>query len=877
MRRITRLLVLAPAVTLASFVSSVHAEPPPAAQPPTPSSEADAVTRSEGLKPPVLIEFAEAPYPPDAFAQKTTGSVVLELDIDADGRVLAANVKTEAGHGFDEAAQEAALRFRFSPAVRDGVAIPSRILYRYDFTLKEAPREANPTAPPPRGALSGQLRAGSDDAPLAGALIELVLPDGTTRTVTTGADGGFTLPDVPSGTLTVRVKAQGYEPYEATEHLAPGEELGLIYRVAEESSEFEVTVRGERRDREVTRRTLSRQELSMIPGTGGDALAAVQTMPGVARATSGSNDIVTRGSGPRGTHLFVDGTFVPNLYHFGGLTSAIPTEMVEAIDFYPGNFSAQYGRVTGGVINVKLREMETDGRYHGLAQVDLLDARVLLRGPLPFAEQWSFVVAARRSHLDAWLTPLMEDSVGVRTAPVYYDWQAFLETKPTAKSRLRLGVFGADDRLALLFKEPVGNDPGFGNSFDARARMLRAQVLYEAELSPAWSVATTAAVGSDGEHFAFGPMRLSGDYIPVTWRGNVEYRPSDWLTLRAGPDLTYYHAYADVTAPRPPAPGEPDPGPYTARPMLRYDSTVEIVHPAVFAEAEWLPSKRAKVLLGGRYDYFSLTGRSDLSPRLNARYDLVQGPRRTTLKAGAGIFYEPPQIVQAVEIFGNPDLQSNRSIHYGAGIEQELLEGVELSVEGFYKELDRLVVLTPSADGTAGYENVGTGEVIGLESLLKFRPLDDLSGWVTYTLSRSTRRDGPGEEERLFEHDQTHNLTLLASYALGRGWQMGARFRYVSGNPYTPCTGGILQGGAGVYACRSGEEYSERVPAFHQLDVRVDKTWTFESFNLTSYLDLQNAYNRGNPEGIMYNYNYTEAKYFSGLPIIPSLGVRGEF
>ena len=68
-----------------------------------------------------------------------------------------------------------------------------------------------------------------------------------------------------------------------------------------------------------------------------------------------------------------------------------------------------------------------------------------------------------------------------------------------------------------------------------------------------------------------------------------------------------------------------------------------------------------------------------------------------------------------------------------------------------------------------------------------------------------------------------------------------------------------------------------RLPTFHQLDLRVDKKFVFDSWILNVYLDLQNAYNRGNPEGVQYNYDATLAQYATGLPIIPSFGIRGEF
>jgi hypothetical protein len=471
----------------------------------------------------------------------------------------------------------------------------------------------------------------------------------------------------------------------------------------------------------------------------------------------------------------------------------------------------------------------------------------------------------------------MESSVGVSTAPVYYDWQGFVETRPSDKSYLRFGLFGSDDRLALVTKDTNSADPGFGNSFSDRTGILHFQGFYRNELSDKTNLSVSAAVGKDFMRVAFGSMSIDEHYVPVTLRGELTHKLRSNLTLRVGPDIIYYHMDADIRATQPPREGQPDPGPYSTQPLLSYNDQIHLFAPAGYAEIEWLPTRRLKFLIGNRLDYFNLVSGLSYSPRLNARYDVVQGPLRTTVKAAAGRFSEYPEIIQLVDVYGTPGLRWNRSEHYSVGVEQEFSKNVDLSVEGFYKNLSNWSVAVDKADGSTGYANVGEGKVLGLETLLRWKPTERFFGWVAYTLSRSTRKDGPSQTERLFQYDQTHNLTILGSYKLGRGWQLGGRFRYVTGNPYTPCIGGILQAAAGTYSCRSGDTYSARMPAFHQLDVRVDKTWTFASWKLTSYLDVQNAYNHASAEEISYNYNYTKSKYAAGLPIIPSLGLRGEF
>jgi len=299
--------------------------------------------------------------------------------------------------------------------------------------------------------------------------------------------------------------------------------------------------------------------------------------------------------------------------------------------------------------------------------------------------------------------------------------------------------------------------------------------------------------------------------------------------------------------------------------------------PAAYLEAELNPSASAKIVPGIRLDYARDTGHYDVSPRLSGRYDIVHDFPRTTVKGGVGLFYQQPQFQETDRVFGSQNLVSNRAVHYSLGVEQEITRPIEVSLEGFYKNLDNLVARGPNDRGGFDYNNLGKGYVAGAEVLLKYKPDAHFFGWIAYTLSRSTRQNPPDFATQLFQYDQTHILTLLGSYRLGGGWEFGARFRMVSGSLDTPVVSGIFNADAGAYAGVSGQPCSSRVPMFHQLELRVDKQWRYSSWTLRTYLDVQNVYNRSNPEGITYNYNYSQSQVQGFLPIIPSLGIRGEF
>jgi len=292
------------------------------------------------------------------------------------------------------------------------------------------------------------------------------------------------------------------------------------------------------------------------------------------------------------------------------------------------------------------------------------------------------------------------------------------------------------------------------------------------------------------------------------------------------------------------------------------------------------PTKRLQILPGVRLDYTRDTKEWSVNPRVVARYDLVNEFPKTTLKAGVGLFAQPPQPQQSIAPFGTEGLQNSRALQYAFGLEQDFTRQINLKTEVFYKDTTRLISQTLSESTTTSgvtYGNRGDGRTYGLELLLRYNPDDKFFGWIAYTLSRAERRNTRDEPLTLFVFDQTHILTILGSYKLGKGWQVGARFRYVTGRPYTPNVGGVVDFDAGAYSPVPQFPLNQsRLPSFNQLDVRIDKEWKFTSWTLSAYLDVQNVYNRANPEGVSYNFNYTQSNVVSGIPILPSLGLRGE-
>ncbi len=838
------------------------------------------------ITPPVLIEYVAADYPVEAFTAGIEGVVVALLDIDEGGGVTGVAIREPVGHGFDEAAELAMLRFVFAPATRDGEPIPSQVIYRYTFFIEERAPVEEQEAPPPPAKLSGVV-TNLDGEPVAGATVALLaLATAEATDSDTGAsvestdesgqvtdsNGHFRFDSLSAASYQVDIVAAGFMPLRNTETLEAGEDLEVIYRLEVETAIYETVVRGRKPPREVTRREVTRREITRIPGTGGDALRAIQNLPGMARAPSISGALIVRGSSPEDTAVFFDSIPMPLLYHFGGLTSVVNSDLLERIDFYPGNYSVRYGGATGGIIDVYPRAPKTD-RFHAYVDADFWDVGALVESPL--SENWSVAVAARRSYIDGILNAALPEEGGAKftTAPRYWDYQVIADYHPSGSDNLRLLVYGSDDKLVFVFGDDVLDNPNFSGGLDLHLSFHLFQANWEHRFSKIFSNRVNVGFGYEAGEGYFGQIiEFKLDQVPLYLRDEFVIDPGKHIIFRTGLDgvvgWSRYRFRAPEVYPREGA--EWDPLGANTRYIEDQDETF-FYRPGWYGELELITIPRLRMIYGLRVDYYARIHEVELDPRFVARFKLFDG---TTLKTGIGLFHQAPEPAQGNEEYGNPDLENITAIHYGLGVEQRLFENVDLGVEGFFKDISNLVV----PDEERHYSNDGRGHVYGMEVLVKHHPTDRFFGWITYTLMRSERIDYPGEEPRLFDHDQTHILTIIASLVLGRGWEAGVRFRLVSGGPETPVIGSVYDADSDIYFPAYGRANSKRLPMFHQLDVRVDKNLVFyDVIKAAIYVDVQNVYNHKNVESYSYNYDFSERQYFYGLPILPSLGIKLEY
>jgi TonB family protein len=842
------------------------------------STQSDAAVDPNALTMPSVVTAAEPAYPEAALAEKREATVLLVLTIAADGRVEDAVIGgAPSGYGFDEAALEAARRIVFAPATKGGKPIRARIQYQFQF---------RPPAPPPApeqrtGDFEITLRSAEDNRPVVGAEAIFARPDepAFALRLTSDGDGRIRAPGLTPGSYDIALSHPRFTSERHTEQLTPGETTELTYRFAPVSDveEYGAVARVKAPPREVTRRTIQREELTRVAGTRGDALRTIELLPGVSRPPFTAGIVLVRGAAPGDTQILLDGVPVPLLYHFGGLTSFINSRALERIDFYPGNFSVRYGRAIGGIIDVGVRDAATDS-YRGVVDINLpLDSSLLLEGPI--TDKASFMVGGRRSYLGEVLTAGAPDNAGPLAAPVYYDYQGFVTYRPTDRDRLRIGGYGSSDRLQVLFTEK-DDDPAI-ERIEVAQQFHRAQVGWRHQYTKKLDHDLQFAAGRNSDVISFPPdfnldLVIRELYLRAEWR----YRVSDKLQLIAGTDNQA--GFFSVSYLGPTLPDQEGSGAgaeFEVLPQLRYRKDGFGYSLAGYVEAAITPVKPLRIVPGMRIGYDQLIDRFAYDPRIAIIYSVLEGTR---VKAGVGLFSQPPLAPQALRGFGNPNLLWTKAIHYSAGVEHDFTEVLSLGLEGFYKDIyDRVVSTDFQAATMRGmtnplpYDNDGIGRVYGLEVSGRKQAKGRWFGFLSYTLMKSERKDHD-QPWRLFNYDQTHILSLAGTALLGRGWEAGGVLRVVTGNPTTPIAGASFDQDIGEYTPENGRFNSVRTPTFHRLDIRVEKKWTFDWWRLAAYLDIQNVYNRRHPEGTSYSFDYRQRAAIKGLPIIPIIGVRGE-
>ena len=663
-----------------------------------------------------------------------------------------------------------------------------------------------------------------------------------------------------------------------------------------ESDDLEIVVTAPPLRRQAVSTEVSATQAKKLPGTQGDVLRVVENLPGVARPSAGSGRLVVWGAAPEDTRVYVDGVPIPRLYHDGGLRSVLPSEIVGAVELVPGGYGAEYGRGLGGLVTVTTRSIDEPG-VHGALGLDVYDASAFVRARL--GKRVHLALGLRRSHLDSVLSVVENRVAEVFPIPRYWDAQARLRIAVAPRQTLDLTALFSLDELTrgrqLL-------DPLLVASETRGVSFTRVSLRWRHERIAGGVATVTPFGGFDRNRLALdvGGVRASVESetalagLRASWRGRL----AGWLTLEAGLDVDVRRTTLARTGALALPPregdirvfGQPPPDKLGAD---RWDTL--FIGAAPYVEADFSVARgKLHVVPGLRVDpQVRLISRKTppvgetpqiglaandvrAEPRLTIRYQPIA---RLGLKAAVGLYHQQPAAEDLSAVFGSPTLPVAQAVRVLAGFSVNATRVLGIEATGFYSEADRLAVRAPTPAPALAQALVATGQgrAYGAQLLVRLEPWHGLFGWVSYTVMRSERRADATSPWRAFDYDQTHLFTAVAAWLLPRGFEVGLRLRVASGYPRTAVVSAAYDATTDLYQPAFGAQNGDRIPLFVQLDARASKRFTLGKTELEISLDIQNVTNQGNPEEIVYNHDYSQRGYITGLPILPVLGVKWTF
>ncbi len=849
---------------------------------------------------PVLTHFVEAEYPPEALRAGRQGTVLLEMLVSAAGAVDSVFVAESLDPQFDAAAMVAAGGCRFSPAMVGGEAVPVYLQFAYTFSVAEQAATIDP-----RVNLRGQVMEMGTRQPVGGAMVVAVFPEPDSLTLAmpwsfyldrigefdgqyredgrlvTFADstGQFVFHSLPPGPVTLSFPNAGYAPLYTTEVVQANELIDATFRLKRtQYNEFEIVVYGRGPEKEISRQSLSVQEIEKLAGFGGDVVKSLQALPGVARPTMNNpGAVVVRGSGNYDTRFLLDGVDIPLLFHFGGVKSTYNSLSLGSVDLYPGGFGTRYGGSVGGIVELKGRAARKD-RWHTVLDASLLDVSFHTEGQL--GKGFGLAVGARRSFIGELASAAFDDNddVNMAVAPYYWDAVARLDWSRNRDHKFFFTFFAASDRLAMIVDDEASGSPAVSEAVDEVAMDLtfRRFILgYDAHFGDRVRNELRISAGHDNTSMhVLGEFRFEGDGPIYNLRDDlaVSWRPE--IVSHVGVDMIY------------------TPYDYSVKVLGYPESTLQAKKYSdlgTYANVELRPIPDLLITPGIRYDYYDHLDDGKVSLRAAARWDYHDS---RALTASVGTYNQSPQPTgQSTDpVYGNPDLPLTTARHLTLGHDWWLSDQVSLKVEGYHNTQDQV----PAFADTAGLNFLPDAQarMYGLEFMLRHESDGGFFGWLAYSIGRSERlfaRD-PGNGGNwdptvwsLHDMDQTHHLEAVGSWQLGKNWTFGSRVQYVSGVPTTPIMGYEgnqyeFDADTGDYVPVEGDYFSERIEPYFRTDLRIEKKFIKQDSIWSVYLDLQNAnalfYN--SPEGYTYNYDYSKREAY-GWILIPALGARWEF
>lgn len=686
----------------------------------------------------------------------------------------------------------------------------------------------------------------------------------------TDAEGKFSIEQVPPGIYRLQASAIGYKTVTTPEYILSTRDLHIQIEMEENQTELEgvtITASPFRRDIEspVSLRIIGLQEIEKSPGANRDISRIVQSYPGVAFSPIGyRNDLIVRGGSPSENRFYLDGVEIPNINHFstqgasGGPVGILNADLIREVNFYTGAFPTDKGNALSSVLDFKLRDGDME-RNSVKATLGASEVSLASNGHL--GKKTSYLVSVRQSYLQ-----FLFDMLGLPFLPTFTDAQFKLKTRFDAQNELTVLGLGGIDKMKLNTK---AND-------EDNEYILSYLPKIQQE---------TFTLGAVYRHYAGAHVQsviASHSYLNnrnTKYRQNDESNP-DNLTLRlrsteqntqfrlensssfrnwkvtVGANLDYSQ-YSNTTFQKV----------YTDHAQtFDYHTYLDIMRWGLFGTINYTSiDERFTASLGLRADANNYSAAmkdmtDQLSPRLSLSYQLTE---HWSLSGNAGLYYQLPPYT-ALGFKNNNGLYANKyALRYmqvsqgSIGINWRKGDTFEVSLEGFYKDYDKIplsvadgIPLTCKGNdyGVIGNElltSTAQGRSYGAELLLKWLIAKKLNLASSFTLFKSEYRNNKESEYIASAWDNRFIFNLRGTYNLPRHWSVGMKVSCIGGAPYTPydadksslVTAWNAQGKPYYDYTRYNEE---RLPAFTQVDIRIDKTFYLKRCMLGFYIDLQN-------------------------------------
>jgi hypothetical protein len=695
-------------------------------------------------------------------------------------------------------------------------------------------------------------------------------------------EGFYEIVNVTPGLYNVRASFVGYKTATAYEvQVTQAKPVQLDFALAEDASELsEVVVSSEFSRSEETPlsvRKLNSNEIERYPGGNRDISRVIQSLPGVASTASFRNDIIIRGGAPNENKFFVDEIEVPVINHFatqgssGGPVGILNVNLIKNVDLIAGGFPANRMDAMSSFFEFTLKE----GRRDKMAtQLTLGASELTLSNEGPIGEKTTYLVSARRSYLQG-----LFRLIGLPFLPTFNDFQVKTTTKLNEKTELTFIGVGAIDNFVL------NQDVPEEETDDERANRL--YLLDVLPIQSQWNYTTGLKLKRFREN-GFWTFVLSRNMLnneSYKYAGNDESNESNLLfryisqesenkfraensifgkgyTIKYGVNYQYSRYFINNFDRATLA---------SSSQVIDVESTSNFNQYGAFISGSKNFYKDRLLVTGGvRMDGadFAETASNPLnqiSPRVSFSYQLKPNLFAT---ANAGIYYQKPaytvlgfQDNEGVLVNRENDVRFIRNSQLIAGIEFVVPEkNRRFTAEAFYKRYNNypssirngIALANLGADfGVIGNEPVASnaeGRAYGIEFLAQQRLFNNFYGIAAVTLVRSEFTNPNTEGFIPSSWDNKFIVSLTAGKRFGNNWEIGGRWRFLGGTPYTPFNAeesALISNwdlrGQPVFDFT--QINAIRLPAFHQLDLRLDKKYYFKNWNFNWYVDIQNAYN----------------------------------